>query len=54
MSLSLIVSSSANSYWFLVPACAPFLGAVVGVVAYQLMIGFHLEAHVEERQRTEE
>lgn len=44
----------ANTYWFFVPICAPFLGAVVGVLVYQLMIGYHLEREVEGRQKTEE
>lgn len=42
---------SANTYWFLVPICAPFLGAVVGVLMYQLMIGFNLERDVQEKQQ---
>lgn len=29
------------------PICAPFLGAVVGVLMYQLMIGYHLERDVQ-------
>lgn len=42
---------SANTYWFFVPICAPFLGAVVGVLMYQLMIGYHLERDVQEKQK---
>lgn len=42
---------SANTYWFLVPICAPFLGAVVGVLMYQLMIGFNLERDMQEKQQ---
>ncbi|XP_029300397.1 aquaporin-3-like [Cottoperca gobio] len=45
---------TANTYWFVVPICAPFLGAVVGVLIYQLMIGYHLEGEVQEKQREEE
>ncbi|XP_054468089.1 aquaporin-3-like [Anoplopoma fimbria] len=45
---------TANTYWFFVPICAPFLGAVVGVLIYQLMIGYHLEREVQERQKEEE
>ncbi|XP_023279773.1 aquaporin-3-like [Seriola lalandi dorsalis] len=45
---------TANSYWFFVPICAPFLGAVVGVLMYQLMIGHHLEGEVQEKQKEEE
>ncbi|GAA6219234.1 aquaporin-3-like [Lates japonicus] len=44
----------ANTYWFFVPICAPFLGAVVGVLMYQLMIGHHLEGDVQEKQKEEE
>lgn len=36
------------------PACAPFLGAVVGVMAYQLLIGYHLEGDIQETKRKEE
>ncbi|KAM8743085.1 aquaporin-3-like [Acanthopagrus schlegelii] len=42
---------TANTYWFLVPICAPFLGAVVGVLMYQLMIGYHLERDAQEKQK---
>ncbi|XP_056259719.1 aquaporin-3-like [Seriola aureovittata] len=45
---------TANTYWFFVPICAPFLGAVVGVLMYQLMIGHHLEGEVQEKQKEEE
>ncbi|KAL7376864.1 hypothetical protein ABVT39_017216 [Epinephelus coioides] len=45
---------TANTYWFFVPICAPFLGAVVGVLMYQLMIGYHLEGEVREKQKEEE
>ncbi|XP_037608910.1 aquaporin-3-like [Sebastes umbrosus] len=45
---------TANTYWFFVPICAPFLGAVVGVLIYQLMIGYHLEGEVQEKQKKEE
>uniref|UniRef100_UPI0037E9327C aquaporin-3-like n=1 Tax=Semicossyphus pulcher TaxID=241346 RepID=UPI0037E9327C len=44
---------TANTYWFFVPMCAPFLGAVVGVLMYQLMIGYHLEGDMRERQKEE-
>ncbi|XP_074546345.1 aquaporin-3-like [Halichoeres trimaculatus] len=43
-----------NSCWFLVPLCAPFLGAVVGVLMYQLMMGYHTEGEVQESQKKEE
>ncbi|XP_075953356.1 aquaporin-3-like [Anarhichas minor] len=45
---------TANTYWFFVPICAPFLGAVVGVLIYQLMVGYHLEGEVKETQKEEE
>uniref|UniRef100_A0A8C9X6N7 Aquaporin-3 n=1 Tax=Sander lucioperca TaxID=283035 RepID=A0A8C9X6N7_SANLU len=41
----------ANTFCFFVPICAPFLGAVVGVLIYQLMIGYHLEGEVQEKQK---
>lgn len=47
-----------NSFWFLVPIFAPFIGAVIGVMVYQLMVGYHVEGEerdkreaVEERER---
>ncbi|XP_076020081.1 aquaporin-3-like [Genypterus blacodes] len=45
---------TANSCWFFVPICAPFVGAVVGAVIYQLMIGYHLEGEAREKQKNEE
>ncbi|XP_041666816.1 aquaporin-3-like [Cheilinus undulatus] len=45
---------TANTYWFFVPVCAPFLGAVVGVLIYQLLVGYHLGAEVQEEQKKEE
>ncbi|CAJ1070403.1 aquaporin-3-like [Xyrichtys novacula] len=44
----------ANTHWFFVPLCAPFLGAVVGVLMYQLMIGYHLEGEAQDDQKTKE
>uniref|UniRef100_A0A665V752 Aquaporin 3b n=1 Tax=Echeneis naucrates TaxID=173247 RepID=A0A665V752_ECHNA len=44
---------SVNTYRFLVPICAPFLGVVVGVLMYQPMIGHHLEGEAQERQTEE-
>lgn len=49
-----LFSYRANNYWFFVPICAPFLGAVVGVLMYQLMIGYHLEVEVQKKQRETE
>ncbi|KAG9354324.1 hypothetical protein JZ751_001029 [Albula glossodonta] len=45
---------TAKSYWFFVPIFAPFLGTVVGVIVYQLMVGFHVEGEVREREQKEE
>ncbi|XP_073727442.1 aquaporin-3b [Misgurnus anguillicaudatus] len=51
---------TANSFWSLVPVFVPFIGAVIGVLVYQLMVGFHVEGEEmdkreaverEERQR---
>ncbi|XP_044031023.1 aquaporin-3-like [Siniperca chuatsi] len=47
-------SYKANTYWFFVSICAPFLGALVGTLMYQLMIGYHLEGEVQEKQKEEE
>lgn len=35
---------TAGDCWFLVPIFAPFLGSIIGVVVYQLMVGWHVEA----------
>uniref|UniRef100_A0A8C3A4S4 Aquaporin 3b n=1 Tax=Cyclopterus lumpus TaxID=8103 RepID=A0A8C3A4S4_CYCLU len=48
------VGQNSNTYWFFVPICAPFLGAVVSVLCYQLMIGYHLEGEVKKKQEEEE
>ncbi|XP_010778437.1 aquaporin-3-like [Notothenia coriiceps] len=45
---------TANTYWFFVPLCAPFLGAAVGVLIYQLLIGYHLEGEMQKKQEEEE
>ncbi|KAG5281101.1 hypothetical protein AALO_G00067440 [Alosa alosa] len=36
--------------WFLVPIFAPFLGSIVGVMVYQLMVGFHEEGKVRDNK----
>lgn len=36
--------------WFLVPIFAPFIGAIIGTMIYQLMVGFHVEGEVRERE----
>ncbi|XP_077087640.1 aquaporin-3a [Siphateles boraxobius] len=35
--------------WFLVPIIAPFLGSIVGVIVYQLMVGWHVEGEAREK-----
>uniref|UniRef100_A0AAR2IX08 Aquaporin-3 n=1 Tax=Pygocentrus nattereri TaxID=42514 RepID=A0AAR2IX08_PYGNA len=42
-------SAWANDYWFFVPIFAPFFGTVVGVLVYQLMVGFHVEGEARDR-----
>lgn len=39
----------ARNGWFLVPLFAPFLGAIVGTIIYQMMVGFHVEGEVRDR-----
>lgn len=39
----LLVSYSACGHWWWIPIVAPFLGAIAGVMVYQLMIGCHDE-----------
>ncbi|XP_028269621.1 aquaporin-3-like [Parambassis ranga] len=47
------VFTSGNG-WFLVPVFAPFFGTLIGVIIYQLMVGFHVEGEVRDRkERTE-
>lgn len=41
----------ARNGWFLVPVFAPFLGTIIGVMIYQLMVGFHVEG--EQRDKTD-
>ncbi|KAA0717352.1 Aquaporin-3 [Triplophysa tibetana] len=37
---------TAGDCWFLVPIFAPFLGSIIGVLVYQLMVGWHVEGEV--------
>lgn len=39
--------------WFLVPVFAPFLGTIIGVMIYQLMVGFHVEGEERDRNSAE-
>lgn len=36
------------------PTFAPFLGTIIGVVIYQLMVGFHVEGEARDKKRHEE
>ncbi|KAK1792018.1 hypothetical protein P4O66_001801 [Electrophorus voltai] len=40
--------------WFLVPIFAPLLGAVVGTLVYQLMVGWHVEGEARDKKRATE
>uniref|UniRef100_A0A673WCC8 Aquaporin-3 n=1 Tax=Salmo trutta TaxID=8032 RepID=A0A673WCC8_SALTR len=45
---------TAYFYWFFVPIFAPFIGAVVGMMVYQLMLGYHVEGKAREKREEEE
>ncbi|KAF4098704.1 aquaporin-3b [Onychostoma macrolepis] len=45
---------SANSYWSFVPIFAPFIGAMFGVMVYQLMVGYHVEGEARDKREAEE
>lgn len=52
---SVILSlSRVRQGWFLVPVFAPFLGTFIGVMIYQLMVGFHMEGEVRDRKESTE
>ncbi|XP_034728501.1 aquaporin-3-like [Etheostoma cragini] len=36
--------------WFLVPIVAPFIGSTIGVIIYQLMVGFHTEGEARDQK----
>ncbi|KAM8760355.1 aquaporin-3a [Acanthopagrus schlegelii] len=40
--------------WFLVPIFAPFLGAIIGTMIYQVMVGFHMEGEVRDQKSAAE
>ncbi|MBN3308524.1 aquaporin-3a [Amia ocellicauda] len=42
---------TAKNYWFFVPIFAPFLGSFVGVLVYQLMVGYHVEGEAREKAK---
>lgn len=41
---------TARKGWFLVPIFAPFLGTIIGVMVYQLMVGFHVEGEIRDQK----
>ncbi|XP_007895329.1 aquaporin-3-like [Callorhinchus milii] len=45
---------SAGNYWFWVPILAPLLGAVLGILVYQLMVGIHTEPEENHSSSAEE
>lgn len=42
---------TTGPHWWLVPIFAPFLGAFIGVLVYQFMVGFHTEGEAKDRAR---
>ncbi|XP_056157900.1 aquaporin-3a [Lampris incognitus] len=40
--------------WFLVPIFAPFLGTIIGVMVYQLMVGFHVEGEARDKENQQQ
>jgi len=47
-------SCSAGNCWFLVPIFAPFLGTIIGVMVYQMMVGFHMEGDARDKREAEQ
>ncbi|KAG7264321.1 hypothetical protein CRUP_009943, partial [Coryphaenoides rupestris] len=45
---------TVRNCWFLVPIFAPFLGTIIGVVVYQMMVGFHMEGEFRDKREAEE
>ncbi|XP_060927109.1 aquaporin-3a [Limanda limanda] len=45
---------TARNGWFLVPIFAPFLGTVIGVMIYQLMVGYHVEGEARDKRSAEQ
>ncbi|XP_051971393.1 aquaporin-3a [Xyrauchen texanus] len=41
---------TARECWFLVPIFAPFLGSIIGVIVYQLMVGWHTEGEANDKK----
>lgn len=44
-----LIYHRAYKCWFLVPIFAPFIGATIGVMVYQLMVGFHVEGEMRDK-----
>lgn len=49
-----LVPLRVRNGWFLVPVFAPFLGAIIGTMIYQVMVGFHVEGLVRDQKEMEE
>ncbi|XP_029916894.1 aquaporin-3a [Myripristis murdjan] len=45
---------TARRGWFLVPIFAPFIGTIIGVMIYQLMVGFHVEGEARDRENAKQ
>ncbi|CAB1418814.1 unnamed protein product [Pleuronectes platessa] len=45
---------TARNGWFLVPIFAPFLGTIIGVMIYQLMVGCHVEGEARDKKNPEQ
>ncbi|XP_062874384.1 aquaporin-3a [Trichomycterus rosablanca] len=41
-------------YWFFVPIFAPFIGSIIGVLVYQLMVGIHVEGEARDKKKANE
>ncbi|XP_054612178.1 aquaporin-3-like [Dunckerocampus dactyliophorus] len=42
---------TVNNYWSLIPIGGPFVGAMVAVIVYQLMIGYHLSGDASHKRK---
>ncbi|KAF7687420.1 hypothetical protein HF521_014648 [Silurus meridionalis] len=54
LSMGLILAMQHGNYWFLVPIFAPFLGTIIGVIVYQLLVGWHTEGEAREKKKESE
>lgn len=48
--MKLFLPNTYRQAWFLVPIFAPFVGTVIGVILYQLMVGWHTEGEARDKQ----